>query len=646
MEESGIIRVMPETLANKIAAGEVVQRPASVVKELVENAIDAGARSITILLKAAGSDLISVIDDGSGMSPADAALSFQRHATSKITSIDDLEHLRTLGFRGEALASIGAVSRAELKTKRLHDALGTLVRVEGGALVAQEPCATANGTCIAVRNLFYNVPARRNFLKAPTTEYRHILETFQFLALSAPRLAFELVHDDAAQHRLVDWLDALVGRVGELFGEATAAALIPVEETTSYLTVRGVVGAARQARKSRGEQFLVVNDRFVRNRYLDHAVLSGYEEMLPEGAYPFYALFLDLDPRHVDVNVHPTKAEVKFDDERGVYGFIRAVVRKALAGAGLSPAFDAQAQSFASAGGPASHGASARLGAAADLSGGGFGAASPFSSAAPFGAAAHGDYAEASPAWAPGGGSAGDYRARPAAESASQLPLGDLTARLYAPGAPESGLVPSAAQPLTDAEADEAADDPLMWQLHYRFILTQIQSGLVVVDQNAAHERILYERALQSLQSGFGLSQQLLFPTTIDLSPSDHALLQELIPDLRSLGFDVDLFSGRSVVVRGVPMDVRNGEERSILEDLMHQFRQNRDALQLKAQDNLAKSIARRSAIQPGKKLSSKEMRALIDQLFLCAMPYACPFGRPTLIKIPVEELDRRFGHG
>ncbi|RMH63119.1 MAG: DNA mismatch repair endonuclease MutL, partial [Bacteroidetes bacterium] len=345
---------MPETLANKIAAGEVVQRPASALKELIENALDAGADAIDVVLKKAGSELIQVIDNGCGMGPADAVACFQRHATSKITSIEDLERIRTLGFRGEALASIAAVAQVELRTRRVEDEAGTCVRIHGGTLVDTQPCAAPGGTSLAVRNLFFNVPARRNFLKTPATEFRHLVETFQFLALSNPDVGFTLTHDDNEVYRLTPSRaaaghEALRHRILELFGESYRDALVPVEETTSYLSVYGFVGTPEFHRKSRGEQFLFVNRRYVKNRYLEHAVASGFGDMLPEGAFPFFTLFLDLDPRHVDVNVHPTKAEVKFDDERGIYGFIKAVVKKALGTADLTPRFEAgpEGRSFA-----------------------------------------------------------------------------------------------------------------------------------------------------------------------------------------------------------------------------------------------------------------------------------------------------------
>ena len=642
-DAQGIIRLMPETLANKIAAGEVVQRPASAAKELVENAIDAGARSVTVLLKEAGSALIHVIDDGGGMSAEDARACFQRHATSKLRRIEDLERICTLGFRGEALASIAAVAQVELKTKRAGDEVGTRVQIDGGTLAAAEPCATPNGTSIAARNLFYNVPARRNFLKSPATEFKHLIETFQFLALANPDVAFRLVHDENEVYRLTaarqgDAFEALRHRIEELFGGQRGGELVRVEEATSYLSVRGYVGRPELHRRSRGEQYLFVNGRYVKNRYLEHAVATAYAGLLPEGAFPFFALALTLDPRHTDVNVHPTKAEVKFDDERGVYGFLRTVIKKALATADLTPQLSADPPRRTS---EASGDGDVAL--TSDLA--------SSSRPRPFqpGGVRWSSSFDADTERAPRT-SASAFDTPPARRTSA---LGALSERLYSPApeeastsAPEPAeqLLASGAKP--DVDEDAVPDEPLLWQLHNRFILTQIRSGLMVMDQNAAHERILYEKALGSMDGGMGLSQQLLFPQTLDFSPADRELLDELLPDLRSLGFDVEPFSGRSVVVRGVPADVREGDARSILENIMEQFKTNRDRLQIKARDNLAKSVAQRSAIRPGEKLTAKAMRALIDQLFLCEMPYACPSGRPTMIKIPFEELDKRFGRG
>ena len=612
-EIRGIINVMPETLANKIAAGEVVQRPASVVKELVENAIDAGATQIDVIIKAAGSELIQVVDNGSGMSAEDAVTSFKRHATSKIRSVEDLERIATFGFRGEALASIASVARTELRTKRHEDEAGTRVRIDGGVLDTIEPCATANGTSISVRNLFYNVPARRNFLKTPATELKHLTEIFHVLALANPSIGFRLIHDQSEIHSVPpikdeSWSRALFRRVAALMGAEYGQRAYVVEETTSYLTLRGILGHSDFTRRTRGEQYLFVNGRYVKSRYLDHAVFSGYDVLLSDGSYPFYALFLTVDPRHIDVNVHPTKAEIKFDDERGVYSFVKSVVRRTLGRENLTPEIDTSSGALGGAVRPASFQAPPSTGSSGD----GF-----------------------------RGAGTGYGPARGAQSLPPGVDAGELSSRFYGP------LPGGRQEPVDDDEGtpeNDSQDSLLLWQVHEKYILTQTRSGLMVLDQNAAHERILYERALESMSSGLGLSQQLLFPHTIELSAPDHELLKELLPDLNSLGFDIELFSGRSIVIRGVPADIQSGDERTLLREIVDQYKSYRQTLQLKGRDNLAKSIARKSAIRGGRRLSVNEMRALFDQLFDCEMPYACPFGRPTLIRIPIEELDKRFG--
>ena len=624
---------MPETLANKIAAGEVVQRPASASKELIENAVDAGADEVTVVLKSAGSELVQVIDNGCGMSPQDAVDCFRRHATSKIRSIDDLERIQTLGFRGEALASIAAVAQVELKTKRLQDKAGFLVRIHGGTLEATEPCATPEGTSIAVRNLFYNVPARRNFLKTPATEFKHLVEAFQFLALAHPSVAFSLIHDDNEVYRLskarsTDPHEALRQRIGELLGKEHAENVVPLSETTSYLSATGFVSRPEFNRRSRGEQFLFVNGRYIKNRSLDHAILYAYEGLLPDGAYPFYALFLWLDPRHVDVNVHPTKAEIKFDDERGVYGFVKAVVRKALGTADLVPQLDiGQAERSERPPVPT-------FDASADRT-------PSFTPMRPVGGESAGEGVASRPGPLPSFEGPAEGAPRPPWQ-----PPGELTDQLYGPTSEEEAeqTIASGSTEEAKEKLERAEGEPLLWQLHNRYVLTQIRSGLMILDQHAAHERILYEHALQSMQSGFGMSQQLLFPHTLDFNPADFELLKELLPDLRSLGFDIEVFSGRSVVVRGVPADIPPGDERLILDDILQQYKNYQSDLQIKGRDNLAKSIAHRSAIKSGDTLTAKEMRTLIDQLFLCEMPYASPHGRPTIIKISIDELDKRFG--
>ncbi len=654
-ETDGIIRVLPDRIANKIAAGEVVQRPASVAKELMENAIDAGADEIEVIIKQAGRELVQVVDNGCGMSTQDALACFKRHATSKVSSVEDLDRIRTLGFRGEALASIAAVAQVELKT-RLHDrAEGFLVDIHGGDIEESRPCATRPGTSVAVRNLFYNVPARRNFLKTPATEFKHIVETFQFLALAYPETEFTLIHNDNEVHHLDavtrgDPMENLRRRIIDLFGSRHEDRLVPVEEETSYLALQGFVGRPEFSRKSSDQQFLFVNDRYVKSRYLSHAVASGYGDMLPKGSFPFFALTLTLDPEHVDVNVHPTKKKVNLDDEKGVYGFVRAVVKKALGSADITPrvGYDEEGRLIERSGGAIAgtlraeqseqEGDEASNRSGSDRS-------RPLTAGDTWQSPRPGQQSQRSPQERPSFG-------RPPGELTDQLYRGIDDADIFSrsegdPSSEESVKVRLPAGEV-DAEAptqqSDTEDSRLLWQLHEKYILTRIRSGLMIMDQHAAHERILYETALETMKDGLGMAQQLLFSHTVEVETADFELFKELLPDLRALGFDVDVEDEGEIVVRGVPADIRVGDERTILEELLEQYKTYEDELNIEGRENLAKSIACRSAITSGQVLSVPEMRSLIDQLFACEMPFACPHGRPTMIKVSIDELDKRFG--
>ncbi len=601
---TSIIRVMPDVLANKIAAGEVVGRPASVVKELVENALDAGATQVQVILADSGRSLIQVVDDGCGMSPADAERCFGRHATSKIRSFEDLDRIQTLGFRGEALASIGSVARVELRTRRAPAEAGTMVRLEGGLVQSVEPCAQPIGTSLAVRQLFYNVPARRAFLKSDATELSHSVETVQFLALAHPDVTFslhaegkELLHLPA---RPEGGADGLAGRVEDLFGHQRDG-LLWVEERTSYLSITGWVAQPEIRKKSRGEQFLLVNRRPIRSRYLEHAIYSSYRGLIPEGSFPFFVVNLEVDTRHVDVNVHPTKAEVKFDDERGIYSMLKAVAGRALSeGAGVL-----------------------RYGDGVDLLAGGqgdggfpSGTDESQGSPNPFGDASHGYTAPSRP--------------------------GSLEHDLYAPAVRDTGGLEMSG---SDVVPTETEPDKMVWQVLGSYIVAPIRSGLLVVDQHAAHERVIFERAQKALDDGFGLSQQLLFPTVIEFNAADFALLEGLLPDLRAIGFDVAAMSGRSIMVRGLPADISTGDEKGVLAEVLDQYKVFAQRLQLRPRALLARALARRSAVPRESRLDPREMRGLIDQLFQCQEPYTSPSGQPTLIRITGEEFARRFGH-
>ncbi|MBL7979352.1 MAG: DNA mismatch repair endonuclease MutL [Bacteroidetes Order II. Incertae sedis bacterium] len=614
---------MPAHLANKIAAGEVVQRPANAVKELMENSLDAGASHITLRIKKAGSELIQVQDDGCGMSSEDAVSCFLRHATSKIKSIEDLDRIRTMGFRGEALASIAAVAQVELRTKRIQDEAGTLVRIEGSTFSPTMPVATPNGTLFSIRNLFYNVPARRNFLKSPATEFKRITEVFQFLALSQPDIAFSLHHDDREIYELParETPSGLQERIADLFS-VSVQTLIPLYEEIAHVRVKGYISKPDFTRKTRGEQFLFVNRRFIKNHRLEQAIQLGYGDLLPRGAYPFFALFIELDPAHVDVNVHPTKTEVQFDDESGLFGLLRGAVKRALGELDISPNVTYEAGKWTEK-------ATTTLPNARSFT------PPKLSDKPALQPNNHSEWAaprhtsQYVPPKRPDDLFRGDFR-----KANDALYQGISSA-----AQPSETISPP---PTTVAPTSEFSDR--VWQLHDKYILSQTDHGMAILDQHAAHERILYERFLKQMTAGQAPSQHLLFPQTISFQPGDFALILELQPDLLNLGFGFETLSGRSVMLTGVPADIPPGREEAMLEEVLEQYKSYRDELDLKGRDNLAKSLACRAAIKTGKKLTDTEIRSLYTQLMTCEMPYACPHGRPTLIRISLEELDKRFG--
>ncbi len=619
---SSIINILPEHLANKIAAGEVVQRPESVVKELLENSIDADAASISITIKNAGKSLIQMIDNGNGMSEEDAVKSFYRHATSKIASYEDLENIRTLGFRGEALASIAAIAQVELKTRREEDSLGTLLRIEGSEIKEQSKTAHQRGTTISVKNLFYNTPARRQFLKSNNTEFKHIYDTIQRLALSKPEIALEFVSDDDTILALPS--QKLEDRLKNLFGDRHFATLVPVKEETELLSLSGFIGKPDFARKSKVDQFIFLNKRFIISRSINHAVFSGYEHLVEKGNFPFFLLFIELDPHKVDVNVHPSKMEVKFADEQSVYRIVMSVVRKALGQNDLIPTVEFQrttGDQFSSF----KH------------------TKYPSDIAQP---RWYGDTPTSVPAL-PNFSFGFQEQKRSASFESEEIPF-DLNSKLdqiFAKSSTIDSNIPNdtPTQFQHGTRESVAQEGKAIWQVHNKYILTQIRSGLMIIDQHVAHERILYERALTRMNNAVPSSQQLLFPQTIQLPSGDYTLTKDLLPFLNSIGFETKLFGKNTIVLEGVPPEVKAGTETTILQDILDEFKNNQLRVKLDARDNIAKSFSCKAAIKAGEKLSEVEMRSLIDQLFATSMPYVCPHGRPVLIKLSLAELDRRF---
>lgn len=606
------IKILPQNLANKIAAGEVVNRPESVVKELMENSIDAGADCIEVIIKNAGKNLIQVVDNGAGMSEEDAILSIQRHATSKISSIDDLESIHTFGFRGEALASISAVSIFELKTQQADEDLGTLLKMEESGNVIREKGSFAKGTSISIKNLFYNTPARRNFLKSNQTELKHIIETFRKISLSYPEKTFRFYNDDEI---VFDFSSTdLNGRMQQVFAENILEAVLDVNQPTDYISLRGFVTKPAYLRKSKGEQYFFLNKRFVQSKTVNHAVFTAFEQMLDKGDYPFFVLFLEIDPRKTDVNVHPSKLEVKFENDKEIYDFVKSVIQKTISSYDLVPNVSFQNV-------PSDN---ERLG---------------FQS---FQKSERDDFGDR-----PFGSARNLNRSPIMDDNEIDMLFGNLNDEI------RSSAPPSPVQTPFDEKQNKQiyhetttgeVESPFIVLLQNKYILSQIKSGLMIIDAHVAHERILYEQAIKSFEANIPFSQHLLFPQTVKLDPSDYMLAKELEPYLINLGFELKFQSKNSVVIIGIPSDVKLEHEVEIFLDILHEFRNNEQVKQLEVRDNLAKSYSCKAAIKAGDKLTENEMRILVDKLFATSMPYVCPHGRPIVIKIPLEEFDKRFG--
>jgi DNA mismatch repair protein MutL len=623
-----IIRLLPDAIANQIAAGEVVQRPASVVKELLENAIDAQAKNIQVIIRDAGRTLIQVIDDGGGMSETDARMSFERHATSKIRTADDLFRIRTMGFRGEALASIAAVAQVEMRTRRAADEIGILLRIEGSELKSQESVACLPGTNILVKNLFFNVPARRNFLKTNSVEMRHILDEFQRVALAHPETSLSLYHNDTEVYNL--YAGKLSRRIVDMFGKNYRENIISCQEETPYITVKGYIGKPDFARKTRGEQFFFVNERFVKHSYLHHAVLSAYESTIAEGNHPFYILNLDIDPSHIDINIHPTKTEIKFDDERSVYALLMAAVRKAISVNHLSHSIDFDSNvNFLS---PLPNRTSTSLGTNP----------SPKS---------------LSPTW--------DTSLSPPPLPTSRREESNLanweklfegfqktddptpvqtTLDLGEPDDDEltQTLPPtlgSRANQVSVSEDEDIQNRRLAVQIQNRYVVSAVKSGMMLIDQRAAYERVLYDRYLKQLESQNAVSQQLLFPITVRLSLTDIPLVLEMRDEIAALGFDFDALGPDTLIVRSLPSDLPAEDAQKIFEELTEQLRQSYAELQLNRSETTARTLAKRFAPRHLVRLSSDEMERLIQQLFVSSNPNYTPNGEPIFTILALEKI-------
>jgi DNA mismatch repair protein MutL len=615
---SDIIHLLPDSVANQIAAGEVVQRPASAVKEIIENAIDSGADKIQLVVKDAGKSLIQIIDNGCGMSITDARMCFERHATSKIRKAEDLFAIRTMGFRGEAMASIAAVAQVELKTRRHEDELGTCICIEGSEVVSQNAVAAMPGTSICIKNLFYNIPARRNFLKSNSVETRHIIDEFQRVALANPEVFFTFHHDGNEVFHLPK--GSLKQRIIHLFGNAYNQKLVPVEEDTTIINLKGYVGKPEFAKKTRGEQFFFVNNRFIKDPYLNHAVLTAFDEVLPADSYPLYVLFIDIDPAKIDINVHPTKTEIKYQDEKAIYAIIRSAVKRALGKYNISPTLDFnQETGFSNM---------ITLKAQEDIVPPQISFNPDFN---PFSTNKEREIPFLRTS---------NYSAKPISKN-----WGSLYDIIKSPDAEAATFnLPGNKAIEVDNKSVQKMGERQIFQLHNRLIISQIRSGFMMIDQQAAHERILYERFLEQLENRQGASQQSLFPQTVTLNSADFELVRDLLGDIQALGFQIREFGKNTLIIEGIPADIgSNISEVEMLEHLIEGFKNNQSALKLNKRDNLARTLARNTAIKAGTNLSPEEMNLMIDELFACEMPNASLSGKPIIITYTLEELLQKF---
>ncbi len=615
-----IIQLLPDNIANQIAAGEVIQRPASAVKELLENAADAGATEIKLFITDAGKALIQVIDNGKGMSETDARMAFERHATSKIRNIEDLFRIKTMGFRGEALASIAAVAQVELKTKRADDELGTYIEIENSQVLKQEPCASLIGTSISMKNLFFNVPARRNFLKSNAAEMRHIVDEFTRVAMAFPAIFFSMTSNGQEVFHLE--AGSLKQRIVQILGSSYNAKLVSVNEETDYMNIYGFVGKPETARKTRGDQYFFVNSRFIKSAYLNHAVNHAFDEMIARDSFPSYVLYIDLDPSQIDINVHPTKQEIKFEDEKIIYAFVQAAVKHALAQFSIAPSLDftlnAEIQGLDAVSKPFT----------TDKKD----AASSSNLFKTFTQKNQAHFIEKSnPAernelkhWKTFFTDENAERQTQNAERGLAQQLQTANSRL------QTGL-------------QVLPDTPLL-QLHNTYIIASTNSGFLLVHQQLAHERILYERYGMAAHGQQMATQQSLFPVTLELAGADAALLSDLLPDLLAIGYQVEPFGNNSFVIQGIPADVFPGNEKNSIELLIEQFKHFSSDIKFSKREKLVRCMARQQAIKAGQSLTQKEMLVLVEELFTCSSPNVTPTGSPTYLEFKEDYLDRMFG--
>lgn len=613
---SSIIQLLPDHVANQIAAGEVVQRPASVVKELLENAVDAKATDIKLIIKDAGKSLIQVIDNGVGMSVTDSRLCFERHATSKIRQAEDLFSLHTKGFRGEALASIAAIAHVEMKTKQDQEELGTHIVIEGGKFMSQEPAVLSKGTSFAVKNLFFNIPARRNFLKSETVEQRHIVDEFQRVAMAHPNIHFTMYHNGSEMFNLP--ISNFRQRIVNIFSGKTNEKLVPVKEETEILSLQGFVGKPEFAKKNRGEQFFFVNDRFIKSGYLHHAVMAAYEGLLKDGSQPSYFLYLTVPPHTIDINIHPTKTEIKFDDEHALYAILRSAIKHSLGQFNVAPVLDFDRDPNLDTPYQYQNKEAEFPTIQVDRSYNPFAEDKPSKS---FSSSPSYKKTEAQPNW---------ESLYVGLKQAGQ----ELAEMTFENDAVSSSLF---------EENEVEQEVKRTYQIHKKYIVSPIKSGMVIINQNRAHERVLYEAFLTSMTVHQASSQQLLFPLQLYFSAPEMELLAELQSALENTGFVFEAMAADHVLISGLPVNVTESEIAIVLEELLRDLQDGIPDSSFSQNDTIAKSMARSLAIRTGTYLTEKEQENLVHNLFACKEPDVSPFQKPTFITMSVEDLDKKF---
>ncbi len=597
-----VIKLLPDSVANQIAAGEVIQRPASAVKELMENALDAGATQIDLVVKDAGKSMIMVVDNGCGMSETDARLCFERHATSKISKAEDLFSIRTMGFRGEALASIAAIAQVELKSRRKEDEVGVKIVNEGSVVKEQTLVPMQPGTTFTVKNLFFNVPARRNFLKSPQAEMRHIIEEFTRVTLMHPEIGFTLNSDGKEVYHL--YPGNLKQRIMGLFGSNYEEKLLPVRQEAERVRIDGYIVKAEYAKKTRGEQYFFVNKRFIKHAYLHHAIENAFMEMIPKDSFPGYFLNIEVDPADIDINIHPTKTEVNFLDVKLVYAILHAAVRKAIGQHNLSPMIDFEESAelnndFGKAMGMASPLAIPNIPIDPNFN--------PFRK-------------ESAPRESHWEGSYQPQRNEPVGDW--RLLYGERT------DLPSETLV----------QKEEAKPNCQYLQVNQSYIVTPVKSGLIVIDQNLAHSRVLFEKYLKELENHSGASQQELFPQALSLNVNDASLLKEMLPELENLGFVLEQANPTTFMINGTPSDASGCDAMALLEQVLDNYKINRTDLQLDRKLNLAKTMAAQLSIKAQTRLSEMEMQNLVDQLFACNVAEIAPNGKKIYVILNMED--------